>query len=136
MILIVGAASSGKTTYARKLANLYGWGEDELALDVEELLWDERRALPLTPDLPDALAHKQVVTCAEVGGGVVPLSREERAWREAVGQLACALAGQATEVVRMVCGIPVPLKGELSTVYAAPEAAHESPSSSRESSHE
>lgn len=113
MILIVGGASSGKTTYARKLADEHGWGEDDLALDVEELLWDGGRALTLTPELLAALAGKRIVTCTEVGGGVVPLGREERAWREAVGQLGCALAKRATSVTRMVCGIPVQLKGEL-----------------------
>ncbi len=112
MILIVGGTSSGKTTYARRLADEHGWGEDDLALDVEELLWDEGRALPLTDELAGSLAHKRIVTCAEVGGGVVPLGREERAWREAVGQLECALAQRATSVTRMVCGIPVQLKGE------------------------
>lgn len=112
MILIIGATSSGKTTYARKLAAQQGWDADDVALDVEELLWDAGHAVALTENLVDALARKHVVTCAEVGGGVVPLSPEERAWREAVGQMSCALAERASCVVRMVCGIPVQLKGE------------------------
>ena len=44
---------------------------------------------------------------------VVPLDAQERAWREAVGRMSCELASQAETVVRMVCGIPVVLKGEL-----------------------
>ncbi len=112
MILITGGASSGKTTYARMLAARHGWRNDEMALDAEELLWEEGRAVALTDDLVDALASKQVVTCAEVGGGVVPLEHEQAAWRESVGQMSCGLAARATCVVRMVCGIPVPLKGD------------------------
>ncbi len=144
MILIVGGESSGKATYARRLAATHGWGEDDMALDVEELLWgkgerasEEARAgdgplgrtgreecrdsqaapaghaLPATPELIERLAAKRIVTCAEVGGGVVPLGHEERVWRESVGRLSCELAERATAVVRMVCGIPVVLKGSL-----------------------
>ena len=43
----------------------------------------------------------------------MPLDAQERAWREAVGRMSCELASQAETVVRMVCGIPVVLKGEL-----------------------
>ncbi len=132
MILIVGGTSSGKATFARKLAAQHGWSEDDIAFNVEELLWGQTegtgqvasvgadaaghavgKALPATPELIERLAAKAIVTCSEVGGGVVPLDREERAWREAVGRMSCELASQADAVVRMVCGIPVVLKGEL-----------------------
>ena len=112
MILIVGGTSSGKATYARKLAARYGWSENDMTLDVEELLWTQGdRTPPATRALLEQLATKRIVTCAEVGSGVVPLDRKERAWREAVGRMTCELAERATTVVRMVCGIPVVLKG-------------------------
>ena len=132
MILITGGTSSGKATFARNLAAQHGWREDNVAFNVEELLWGQTegtgqvasvgadaaghavgKALPATPELIERLAAKAIVTCSEVGGGVVPLDREERAWREAVGRMSCELASQADAVVRMVCGIPVVLKGEL-----------------------
>ena len=71
------------------------------------------KALPATPELIERLAAKAIVTCSEVGAGIVPLDAQERAWREAVGRMSCELASQAEAVVRMVCGIPVVLKGEL-----------------------
>lgn len=118
MILIVGGARSGKKTYARGLAARHGWGEDELAFDAEELLWDAgapagRRALEAEADLLEALAAKKAVTCTLVGGGIVPLDPDEAAWREAAGRMQCALAGRAQAVVRMTCGIPQPVKGDL-----------------------
>ena len=132
MILITGGTSSGKATFARKLAAQHGWREDDVAFNVEELLWGQvesagqiapagddaadhtsSKTLSATPELIERLAAKAIVTCSEVGAGIVPLDARERAWREAVGRMACELASQADVVVRMVCGIPVVLKGEL-----------------------
>ncbi len=132
MILIVGGTSSGKATFARNLAAQHGWSEDDIAFNVEELLWGQAKgtdqitpadgdaadhtsskALSATLELLERLAAKEIVTCSEVGAGIVPLDAQERAWREAVGRMSCELANQADVVVRMVCGIPVVLKGEL-----------------------
>lgn len=132
MILITGGTSSGKATFARNLAAQHGWSEDNTAFNVEELLWEHvesagqiapagddaadhtsSKALSATPELIEQLAAKAIVTCSEVGAGIVPLDAQERAWREAVGRMSCELASQADAVVRMVCGIPVVLKGEL-----------------------
>ena len=132
MILITGGTSSGKATFARKLAAQHGWNEDDIAFNVEELLWGQaegtdqiasvgadaadhadRKALSATPELIEQLAAKAIVTCSEVGAGIVPLDAQERAWREAVGRMSCELASQAGTVVRMVCGIPVVLKGDM-----------------------
>lgn len=132
MILITGGTSSGKATFARNLAAQHGWSEDDVAFNVEELLWGQvegagqiapagddvadhadRKALSATPELIERLAAKAIVTCSEVGAGIVPLDAQERAWREAVGRMSCELASQADAVVRMVCGIPVVLKGDM-----------------------
>lgn len=103
MILVVGGVASGKRTYAHSL----GFGDDDSAYDVHELV----RTSQDDAALLETLAGKQVVTCAEVGNGIVPLDADERAFRERVGRLSSALAARADTVVRMVCGIPVVLKG-------------------------
>ena len=132
MILITGGTSSGKATFARNLAAQHGWSEDDVAFNVEELLWGQvegagqiapagddtaghadNKAPSATPELIERLAAKAIVTCSEVGAGIVPLDAQERAWREAVGRMSCELASQADVVVRMVCGIPVVLKGDM-----------------------
>lgn len=118
MILVVGGISSGKRTFAQSL----GFAEAECAFDVHELARDAEGE----SELVEALLGKSVVTCAEVGSGIVPLDAGERAWRERVGRIQGLLAQRADVVVRMVCGIPVVLKGNLedcasrSTDEAAP----------------
>lgn len=54
---------------------------------------------------PDA-----VVVANEVGAGVVPVSAEDRALREAVGRALCVMAQEAQQVTRVVCGIGVRIK--------------------------
>ncbi len=103
MILVVGGIASGKRTYACSL----GFPEEACAFDVHELVRDVGEY----GDLVETLADKRVVTCAEVGNGIVPLDPGERAYRERVGRMSSALAARADAVVRMVCGIPVVLKG-------------------------
>ena len=51
-----------------------------------------------------------IVIANEVGAGVVPMAREDRAFREAVGRALCVIAQQAESVTRCVCGIGVRIK--------------------------
>ena len=105
MIFITGPLFSGKLAYARTLC-----GEDELCRDAQALAAQEADLTALA----DALASQyKVVISTEVGGGVVPLDAGERAAREAAGRLACLLAQRADTVVRVFCGLPMALKGEL-----------------------
>ena len=51
-----------------------------------------------------------VVVADEIGCGVVPIDRNDRAWREAAGRALCVLAQKAETVTRVVCGIGVRIK--------------------------
>lgn len=105
MIFVTGPLFSGKRSYARTLC-----GEDEMIVDVQEL---SAPGVDLTA-LADRLAARyRVVVATETGGGVVPIDPEERAARERAGRLNCLLAARAETVVRLFCGIPQALKGEL-----------------------
>ena len=86
----------------------------------EGLVIDIFDAQTLAADCPDleALADHlagqyAVVTVTEVGGGVVPTDPAQRAAREAAGRLGCLLAARANTVVRVFCGLPLVLKGDL-----------------------
>ena len=98
MIFITGPLYSGKREYARLLL---GCTREELA---QRAVWDVQE-----------LARNEVVIATEVGGGVVPVDKNERAAREAAGRLGCLLAQRADAVVRVFCGIPVYLKGAPNT---------------------
>ena len=112
MILVLGGMASGKRTYVQSLGYSTANMNTSLASDAPVLLHLEEllKQGPLTKNEIYALTSKEVVVCCEVGMGVVPVDAAERAWRELVGRTCSSLASQATQVVRMVCGIPVQLK--------------------------
>ena len=117
MILIVGGRAAGK----RALAASLGYSEDQMSCDPVQdapVIFDAQEAARgldkgQLAELADALAQREVIICTEVGAGVVPIDPEERAFRESAGSLTVALADRATCVVRVVCGIPQVLKGNM-----------------------
>ena len=93
----------------------------------EELARKENRDAEIIPDFhlllkgfngdPRAFAenfycehHDAVVIADEIGCGVVPIDRNDRAWREAAGRALCVLAQKSESVTRVVCGIGVHIK--------------------------
>ncbi len=118
MILVIGGAGQGKLDYVLEKT---GYGPGDVARDPEAA-----RTKPIFAGLEawlrtypagslDGLLEANpgvIILCDEVGCGVVPMDREERAWREAVGRLCCALAARAGRVERVFCGLGMTLKGE------------------------
>ncbi len=105
MIFITGPLFAGKKEYARSL----GYEDADIVSDAQERV----KAQEDLTALADRLAQKPVVICTEVGGGIVPIDREERRFREQAGRLSVLLAQRAQTVVRVWCGLPQVLKGEL-----------------------
>ena len=109
MIFVTGPLYAGKREYIR---NALGLSEADFRA---RAVWDVQE-LALGEDLPalaERLAEKDIVIATELGGGLVPVDRAEREKREAAGRLASLLAGRADTVVRVFCGIPRVLKGEI-----------------------
>lgn len=129
MIVIVGGVASGKRTFARSL----GFSADDMAdavLDKRPVIYNlqdlvsrtlatagenvlQLGAFDVTKDLFEELRGKGCIICCEVGSGVVPADRAGRVARERTGRLVNQLAAEAALVVRMVCGLPLILKGNL-----------------------
>ena len=110
MIFVTGPLYAGKRDCIRAAL---GWTEEELA---QNAVWDVQDLAAGAGDLTalaDELAKKPVVIATEVGGGVIPADPAERANREAAGRRACLLAERADTVIRVCCGLPRALKGEL-----------------------
>lgn len=126
MILITGGAFQGKTAYAQthfpypvtdgaicdfdeakssKILKNY----HEL---VQRLMACGEDALAFTNDLC-AANPGCIVLIDEIGCGVIPADKAERIRRETVGRAGCILAQNAETVIRLVCGIPMALKGTL-----------------------
>lgn len=72
MVFVTGPLCSGKRTFAQKLGGRQVYDVQDLAADAADL-----------NRLADELADYDVVTAAEVGGGVVPIDPAARAAREA-----------------------------------------------------
>ena len=108
MVFVTGPLCSGKRTFAQKLGGRQVYDVQDLAADAADL-----------NRLADELADYDVVTAAEVGGGVVPIDPAARAAREAAGRLACLLAARADCVVQMFCGLPIYLLRHGLTEYNA-----------------
>lgn len=51
-----------------------------------------------------------ILICDEVGGGIVPLKKEDRIYREAVGRTLCCAVKKSDRVERVMCGIGQCLK--------------------------
>lgn len=54
-----------------------------------------------------------IVLLDEIGSGIIPMEKKERIWRETVGKAGCILAENSEAVIRLLCGIPTAIKGEL-----------------------
>ena len=49
----------------------------------------------------------------EIGCGIVPVAKEDRLWRDLLGEALQDLAGESDEVYRVICGCVQTLKGEM-----------------------
>ena len=110
MMFVTGPLFAGKRDYVR---SALGWSEEELS---RRCVWDVQDLVQPDTDLEqlaEELARKDVVIATEVGGGVVPVDPHQRACREGAGRLACLLAQKADTVVRVCCGLPQCLKGQM-----------------------
>lgn len=52
-----------------------------------------------------------LIVSNEIGYGLVPVSLEERIWREQTGRVCTALAARSEQVIRVVMGIGTRIKG-------------------------
>ena len=105
MKLYIGGAYQGQEELARKENP-----SAEIIPDFHLLLKDfdgDPRAFAedFCREHPDA-----VIVANEIGCGVVPIDRNDRAWREAVGRVLCVLAQKSETITRVVCGIGVRVK--------------------------
>jgi adenosylcobinamide kinase/adenosylcobinamide-phosphate guanylyltransferase len=88
---------------------------DCLTLLVAQLLLGgavEREILDEVSSLVDAPPCPLFVVTNEVGWGIVPETAQGRRFREVLGRANRLAAGRADEVVLMVSGLPVRIKGE------------------------
>lgn len=124
MRMIIGGAYQGKLAYA---VQKYSISENEIAdgyindnsnfkcinnfhLLIKSVLENGQNPIEATTEIlrknPDV-----IIIMNEIGNGIIPLEKSERLWREAVGKVGCLLARRAESVERIVCGLPIKIKG-------------------------
>ena len=104
MILVIGGAYQGKTEYVKK-----HFGEDyEIWNQYHETVWQQMvdKKNPLEEAKKEFRGQEKLVIISnEVGYGLIPIGAFERKYREAVGRVNCFFAGEAKQVIRVVCGV-------------------------------
>jgi len=109
MRLIIGGSHQGKLAYALSL----GYTMEDVAISLptdKPILYGLQNLTREHPSLSAEDIPDCIVICDELGCGVVPIDRDDRAWRERTGRLCCQLAQKASHVDRIFCGIPQHLK--------------------------
>lgn len=106
--LYIGGAYQNKEAVVRAIHGETAFIYTNLHLCIKDCLAAKKDPMLLVPQLIG-----KVVICDEIGCGIVPCSKEEDAWREAVGRVCCALAAQADLVVRVSMGIAQVIRGAL-----------------------
>lgn len=129
MKMITGGAFQGKGKCAEKL---FGIHESDM-IDGAVCIYDEafnavciknyhellRRLLTENVSLTEFTKQlciensSVVIIMNEIGSGIVPLEKSERILREETGRAGCIIAEHSDVVVRVLCGIPMIIKGEL-----------------------
>lgn len=126
MKLVIGGYAQGKLKYV-----LQQYGENRSIWDGETSedfptqgekvifnhfhLWVRKRMLQgMCPEeeirgLPEKY-QDCIIISDETGNGIVPVEAFERQYRERMGRILTELAGEAEEVVRVICGIGQKIK--------------------------
>ena len=117
MMVVIGGYGSGRRTFVCEklgftLTDIGKLSDTSCAV----LFIDNDLALSFLTQrevLLPLILQKEVIICTEAGCGIVPAEEEQNLLREAYGLLNRVCAANADTVVRMCCGIPQVLKGEL-----------------------
>lgn len=121
MIFIFGGAYQGKLEYAKERfgGEVYACTDSRPVFDGDIIDRLDQFVFACVKEDVDAEAYlrskrdlwkDKVILCNDVSQGIVPMDKDERAFREANGRVMIAMAKEADEVVRIFCGLPHVLK--------------------------
>lgn len=110
MIFIVGGAYQGKTEYAREYIEKGYRLIDEYHKQVEVELREGLNPIEEVEKLLASIDENTVIISNDMGNGLVPMDSFLREFREINGRVNCVLAKEATEVIRVICGVGTRIK--------------------------
>lgn len=116
MMLVVGGRDNGKKDFVLSL----GYSEEDVSDSFETTIIYKlndtvkkclEQGIDVNEYIIKNITNKHIIICDEVGNGIVPMAKEDREYREAVGRVCCILAKNADTVYRVYCGIATKIKG-------------------------
>lgn len=124
MVLIIGGAYQGKLDYAKTAFDVLD--SDVFSCSGTEIDFSKRCIYAIEEftfacvregvEPADYFkAHREqwqesILICRDIFCGVVPMGAEQRQWRQSTGRLCQYLAGEASQVSRLFCGLEQRLK--------------------------
>lgn len=117
MIFIIGGYAQGRLAYALQQYSLSAqdicdiavtddWQHHKIIYHAEELV---TKHICLSDKILLQWQNKIIIS-QQVGCGLVPISAEERQWRESVGAMNQRIASYADTVIHVCCGLGMYLK--------------------------
>lgn len=120
MILIIGGAYQGKLDFAKKNyglseCDIYTCNGAQIDFSKKCIYKIEEFAMAHEDPISYFQAHRNqwensLLIMQDISCGVVPMGAENRAWRLKAGRLGQYLAGEASQVSRIFCGLEQRLK--------------------------
>lgn len=111
MVLVIGGAYQGKVEYVKEHYKDAPEIIPDLHIRIRDMM---KEGIDSELEINKWIeGNSEIILISnEIGCGVVPMDAFEREYRELVGRILCNLANQAKEVVRVICGIGLKIKGE------------------------
>ena len=124
MILIIGGAYQGKLDYAKAAFSI---SEEDVFSCTGDTIDFSKRCVNRIEEFTYGCVRKgvepktffqsrrelwrdSILICQDIFCGVVPMDADQREWRQATGRLCQYLAGEASQVSRIFCGLEQRLK--------------------------
>ena len=110
MILVTGGCFQGKTDYA---CGTFHIAKEEAADGMTcpmEAIYETKLLYHFHEYIRRCMEEERELDLDELGYGVVPVDKFDRAYREKTGRVCCQVAKRASEVYRVVCGIGTVVK--------------------------
>ncbi len=103
--ILDGGSCDFESVFTAECVNSYHLLVKRLIEKGEDAIAFTERLCRENPDL--------IVIINEIGCGIVPLEKSDRIWREQTGRAGSLIAKNSDTVVRLICGIPTAIKGEI-----------------------
>lgn len=125
MKLVIGGYAQGKLNYICKREQLTDYeladaalpeaGSEKTVIFYHFHLWVKEQLKEGKDPEAKLLAYMKqqkdlIIISDEIGNGIVPLDPFERMYRDRLGRILTELAGQAEEVIRVLCGLGQKIK--------------------------